>query len=309
MSCTSETQINCTSAPVSTSETVLLATLSIACRQLGSKQDHIIQSHNNIDPVTGKLFSMIEIYDGHGENDCIECLRTNNTTEIIVNCPFAPELALEMMLKQKKPYMLYQSGSTFSCIKIFDTWIDCRSTGDSEIWCFINGKCIYKSPNHIWSNLEEQSRISHLVEPIVSYKPELMSANLITMAKSSCVRWKACPIPLQLVPTQSLGHCNITGLCPAVKRINFNLEDDVRVIIGSDGLWDMIRPFEDNEILCMCTDADELCRFAEARWKQEWDFIEDMKFPDKIEQTVFDAFDDISVGIYNKPVNCNALIE
>ena len=155
----------------------------------------------------------------------------------------------------------------------------------------------------MWSNLEEQLRISHMVEPIVSYKPELISANLITMSKSLCVRWKASPILFQLVPTQSLGHRNITGLCPAVKRIDFNLEDDVRVIIGSDGLWDMIRPFEDNEILCNCTDADELCRFAEARWKQEWDYIEDMKFPDKIEKTAFDAFDDISVGIYSKPTN------
>ena len=161
-------------------------TSSIAHNQLDQKQDHILKSHNNIDPVTGESFTMIEVYDGHGEDVCIRCIRSLNTTEIITNCPFAPEQALEQAIKKKFPFMPYGSGATFSCVKIFDTHIDCRSTGDSEIWVFINNKCIYKSPNHIWSNLDEQARIKHITQTIPCSKPLLLSPTKISPTHISC---------------------------------------------------------------------------------------------------------------------------
>jgi len=284
--------------------TAMSATSSISYIQLGKKQDHILKSDNNIDPTTDTYYTMIEVYDGHGEDDCIDCIRTTNTSEIITGAPHAPELALQMMLKKKKPFMPYSSGATFSCVKIFDTYIDCRSTGDSEIWVFKNGQCIYKSPNHIWSNLDEQERIKHIVQPIYCEKPELVSATAITLKKTACVKWNSCPIAMHLVPTQSLGHRGITGLQPAVKRIEFDSDDDIRVIIGSDGFWDMIMSTDDNEFLCSCLTAEELCKFAEDRWKQEWDFIADAKHPENVEKNRFEDFDDIAVGYYKKPTVC-----
>ena len=301
--------------PVSSSITSSI-TSSISCRQLGSKQDHIIKSHMNIDSSTDSTtdsstdstatsyYTMIEVYDGHGENDCIDIIRSTNTVEIIVDRPYAPELALDMMLKQKAPLMPYGSGATFSCVKIFDSYVECRSVGDSEIWVFKNGVNVYKSPNHIWANLDEQARIGHRVKPIYSVKPELLSSTSITMTKSSCVQFNkqiGQLIPLQLVPTQSLGHRGITGLSPAIHRVDFTDADDLRVIIGSDGFWDMVMSETDNEFLCLCETADELCDFAEKRWKQEWDFIEDSKHPEIVEKTCFDAYDDVCVGLYRKP--------
>ena len=109
---------------------------NIHWNQLDKKQDHIFKSHNNIDPTTNKYYAMIEVYDGHGTDECINTIKNTNTVDIITKCPYAPELALEMMLKQKRPFMSYNSGATFSCVKIFDTFVECRSTGDSEIWVF-----------------------------------------------------------------------------------------------------------------------------------------------------------------------------
>lgn len=277
----------------------IFPTSSISYKQLGQKQDHIFKSHNNIDPILQTNFTMIEVYDGHGDNTCIDCIKKMNTTEIITSNPFAPELALEMMLKKKKPYMPYNSGSTFSCVKIFDNYVDCRSTGDSEIRVFINKECVYKSPNHNWSNLEEQERIQHITNIVPNLKPQLLSATSITMVDSAYVNWKLCPTQLNLMPTQSLGHRGITGLQPAVKRIDFSNEDDVIIIIGTDGLWDMIQDGdEDNELLCSFTTADEICKLAEERWKQEWDFIEDISNPENVVKNEFDDFDDIAVGLY-----------
>ena len=283
-------------------------TSSIGCRQLGSKQDHIIKSHMNIDSstdsTTTSYYTMIEVYDGHGTNDCIDIIRSTNTVDIIVDCPYAPELALGMMLKKKAPLMPYDSGATFSCVKIFDSYVECRSTGDSEIWVFKNGVNVYKSPNHIWANLDEQARIGHIVKPIKSLKPELLTPSSITMSDSTCVQFNkqiGQSVSLQLVPTQSLGHRGITGLCPAIHRVDFTDADELRVIIGSDGFWDMVMPEADNEFLCSCETADELCDFAEKRWKQEWDFIEDIAHPENVEKTCFDAYDDVSVGLYRKP--------
>ena len=275
---------------------------SISYNQLDRKQDHILNTHNNIDPVTGEIFSMIEVYDGHGEDMCIRYIRSLNTTEIITNCPFAPEMALEQAIKKKIPFMPYGSGATFSCVKIFDTHIDCRSTGDSEIRVFINNKCVYKSPNHIWANLDEQARIGHITQTIPCSKPLLLSPTKITMVDSVYVKWNNCPEHLQLVPTQSLGHRNITGMDPAVKRIDFGLDDAIRIIIGSDGFWDMIMPTEDDGILLTAITSEELSNLAEARWKQEWEFVEDVQFPEKIEKTSFDRYDDISVGLYTGAV-------
>ena len=120
------------------------------------------------------------------------------------------------------------------------------------------------------------------------------------MVDSNSVRWTMCPEFLQLVPTQSLGHRGITGLQPAVQQIDFGPNDEIKIIIGSDGFWDMIHSTDDNEMLISCNSSEELCKLAEHRWKQEWNFIENLEFPENIEKTYFDIFDDVSVGIYYK---------
>jgi serine/threonine protein phosphatase PrpC len=119
------------------------------------------------------------------------------------------------------------------------------------------------------------------------------------MVDANCVQWKHCREFLNLVPTQSLGHRGITGLEPSVHIIDIQSNDEITVIIGSDGLWDMICE-EDTQFLSTCSSAEELCKFAEDRWKQEWNYIIDMAFPDVMEKTSFDDFDDITVGIYKK---------
>jgi len=271
--------------------------ITIYSKQLGKRQDHILSSRK-MNPTNGKIYDMIEVYDGHGSDECIDCIRLSNTSDVINNSN-TPELDLESIIQQKHPFIPHGSGSTFSCVKIYEDHIECRSIGDSEIWVFINGNIVYKSENHNWSNEKEQLRIKHLTQVNQIFKPFVLSPISITMVETNCVQWKYCREFLNLVPTQSLGHRGITGLEPSVHIIDIQLNDEITVIIGSDGLWDMICE-ADIQFLSTCSSAEELCKFAEDRWKQEWNYINDIAFPDVMEKTSFDDFDDITVGIYKK---------
>jgi hypothetical protein len=294
-------------------------------RLIGSKQDYIKTTKGLVDPVSGELFDLIELYDGHGPDLCINALRYHiNTTEII-RTSLLPEVSIQLKLSIDYPLMPWDSGSTFVCAKIFANRIECRSVGDSEIWIYKNDERVYNSPVHNWHNLEEQSRIRDVgikAKPRSDYVPVLLSPTKIRMDPSFRVQWISFatrsatisgetivasattakpsnpPDRLVFVPTQSLGHRGITGLQAAIQTIWFEPSDAVKVIVGSDGLWDMIMADCDKEILCSGS-ATDLAELAEKRWRQEWDFVEDPDEPDRTIKNTFDSFDDISVGIIN----------
>lgn len=296
-------------------------TITSDIRLIGSKQDYIKTSLGLVDPITSELFDLIEVYDGHGPDLCIDALRYHiNTTEII-RTSLLPEVSLQLKLSEYYPLMPWDSGATFSCVKIFANRIECRSVGDSEIWVYKNGERVYNSPVHNWHNLEERERIRMSgirAKPRPDYVPVLLSPTKIQMEPSFRVQWisfatssatisgatsavTSCtkarpsnpPDRLVFVPTQSLGHRGITGLQAAIQTIWFEPSDVCKVIVGSDGFWDMIMSDCDKEILCSGS-ATELAELAEKRWRQEWDFVEDPDEPDKTVKNTFDSFDDIT---------------
>lgn len=280
-------------------------------RLIGSKQDHIKTTKGLIDPVSGELFDLIELYDGHGPDLCINALRYHINTSEIIRTSLLPEVSIQLKLSIDYPLMPWDSGSTFVCAKIFANRIECRSIGDSEIWIYKNGERVYNSPVHNWHNLEERVRIRDLgigVKPKPDFMPVLLSPTKIRMDPSFRVQWNSgatssapscsantSKTNLVFVPTQSLGHRGITGLQAAIQTIWFEPSDVVKVIVGSDGLWDMILADCDKEILCSGS-ATELAELAEKRWRQEWDFVEDNEYPDRTVKNLFESYDDISTA-------------
>lgn len=94
-----------------------------------------------------------------------------------------------------------------------------------------------------------------------------------------------------LVPTASLGHHGKTGL-PDISdmycEISYNPSDKIKIILASDGLWDMLN-MEFDLYYLLSKNAEELCTFAEMRWKQEWIYFDG--------KTKFPGYDDISVCV------------
>lgn len=296
-----EAAVNTVEAAVNTVEAVSspIIYVSVDLKFLDYGQDHIKSTRKLLDPFTNELFDLLEVYDGHGLNNCIDILRQINTTEII-RTNLEPELNIQQMIQCCEPKMPYDSGSTFSCAKIYSNRVECRSVGDSEIWVYKNGERVYNSPPHNWSNLEEQERIRSFAKPLHDFIPTLLSPTKIRMDRSHKIHWKKCSVQrLVFVPSQALGHRNITGLAAAVHTVLFEPSDTIVVIVASDGFWDMIIP-EDKDILCSATCAIELGNLAEMRWRQEWDFVENHDNPDETIKNTFDDFDDIAVGIYSK---------
>jgi hypothetical protein len=90
----------------------------------------------------------------------------------------------------------------------------------------------------------------------------------------------------------------MTDFKPDVNEFHFKADDHVRVISGSDGFWGMIVKSIDMEVL-KTYKLDDLVKFAEMRWKQEWEYVADVKKPDSFETTSFPVYDDITVAIWD----------
>jgi hypothetical protein len=72
-----------------------------------------------------------------------------------------------------------------------------------------------------------------------------------------------------LACTRSLGHNRITGIETQKVVIDCSIEDEIKVIISSDGVGDMLNLNYDMERL-KTFNAYEIVKFAEQRWKQPW---------------------------------------
>ena len=74
-----------------------------------------------------------------------------------------------------------------------------------------------------------------------------------------------------------MGHNGITGCFPDKTVIPINLNNTYKVIIGSDGLWDMVmmnNKNEMNELYYM--DVHDIMRQTTERWLQNWNMRDDL---------------------------------
>ena len=147
--------------------------------------------------------------------------------------------------------------------------------------------------------LQKENRVRHFRENAET-KPKVHAEGKLTMEKAYSINFLGMK---PLVPSQSLGHNELTGYDPEMKIIPFDLERDrVRVVAGSDGLWDLLNldiP-EDNEAV-LTMEAESLASFAEGKWKQEWKYCTDNSNMESFRVTSFpkNGYDDIGVAVYD----------
>ena len=190
-------------------------------------------------------------------------------------------------------YTLDESGSTFTFARINKTkrQIEVINVGDSMTAVFINDTLIYTTPDHCFQNPDEIDRTKLLIQKIKkSYAPMPVNDTDIHLFESNVGIWKNGE---RMVPSQSFGHNNITGLAPSNIIINYEPTDTVRVICGTDGFWDMNMikyPHITSE------SAIRLVNVAERKWKQQWMYYDGKRPP---VQTTFDDADDIGIAIWD----------
>ena len=296
------------------SATISLAkvTMATALKALGKNQD--LPCCGTFVDECGTNGNYVGVYDGHGINDCINAIRGFNQDEIMA-ATNPVDCVREKIREWRKNHggCMASSGSTFVYAKIVTEnsdgsglgYISIGNVGDSELAVYINGERVFMTTPQIattpgeMERLQKENRVRHFRENAET-KPKVHAEGKLTMEKAYSINFLGMK---PLVPSQSLGHNELTGYDPEMKIIPFDLERDrVRVVAGSDGLWDLLNldiP-EDNEAV-LTMEAESLASFAEGKWKQEWKYCTDNSNMESFRVTSFpkNGYDDIGVAVYD----------
>jgi len=189
------------------------------------------------------------------------------------NCGISYKQYLKNQINDKN---IRRSGSTLSFAKIKRnmeinrTQIHLEWLGDSPIMVFINGELVFNAIMHHSTNQSECDRLRALgvLKSIKEgyYGLEIVDENTIEKKIGKYVYFTNNE---GLACTRSLGHNRITGIETQKVVIDCSIEDEIKVIISSDGVGDMLNLNYDMERL-KTFNAYEIVKFAEQRWKQPW---------------------------------------
>jgi len=258
-------------------------------RQLGDVQDHVVKGSFTIN---NDEYDYISAMDGHGnsytKDVCITLLR-NMDFDIVAQSPNP----VEYIQSQLVNYNLFNTGSTFTFARINKTQrrIEVINIGDSMTAVFKNNKLIYTTPKHCFQNSNEIERTKSLVTYIRQQKaPFPINDTDVHLIELNVGVWNTGEI---LVPTQSFGHNNMTGIDPSCEIIYYEPEDKVRIICGTDGFWDM--KMIDYPYIAL-ESAIRLVNVAERKWKQQWMYYDGINTP---VQTTFEEADDIGIAVWD----------
>lgn len=265
-------------------------------QQMDKFQDQTY-SGEGIDIKSGEAFKYAMVTDGHGKNDCINCLRkiTKNDMSLILSQEDPVQVLAEYIHSKIN---IYNSGGATMCFaKIFDDHIDCINCGDSKIVVFKDGALVHLSKEHNWENDEERTRLLAMNPNITFEKSRGIKVFSETKLLGSYSEYVVWPDGQRLACTQALGNNMKTGYAPDCVSIPIEPGSTYKVLIGSDGVWDMVMKDIPEDILRFASmTADEVLTFIKDRWLQEWDMAP-LDSPEKTKKGKYQTWDcdDISL--------------
>ena len=265
--------------------------------QLSKKQDYII-TDQAIDKETGELFNWSVVFDGHGSDNCISFIRNipmQIMTDFIVSDRPIENLAKYINDNVK---LRISSGSTMCLIKIYQNRIVCINCGDSQAAVYKNGNIEFISKEHSFKNEKEKARLANNVTYIPSSDIAIRDENTLISVYSEYIEWNEHPI--KLACSQALGHNGITGCAPDTVVIPITPGDRFKVIIGSDGFWDMVIKDDYNDMVQLWgMDADAIMKQTTDRWLQSWNMIDVLNDSSIVHRAKYQPYqcDDIAVVV------------
>jgi len=252
--------------------------------------------------------------DGHGNEGCefFNIIKNMEWSKIAEEADSSS--AVLAHLSTYKGKYIGNAGATYYEAKMFHNRVETCTIGDSQVAVFIDKKLAYIStPHNLKNPLEVQRLKSRFVSGDVYAIPssqvaEVFGANKVRFRSSEYIYFEN---STKTAMTQTLGHDGITGYAPEKHTIFFKPDQEVCVVGGSDGFWDMVNmvgPDMEEDLLCIASKtATELADMAEGRWKQEWNLHwKDATGKERVHVTGFEnkertpqnpstGFDDVSV--------------
>lgn len=270
--------------------------MSHAVEQMTVKgQDYVCQG-TGINTITGENFQWTMLNDGHGSDTCIKFIRSirQEKKDELISSPEPIEALAAYIDKNAFILPRESSGATCVIVKCYPTRVECISAGDSQFLVFKNGELIYTSKEHNCKNEAECQRLTKKGYGFIPSKNiKLLSENTLTMAESGYVSFLD---GAHLACTQALGHNSKTGYLPETYEFPLLEDDTYRVVLGSDGVFDMTMLESETDIQDLLTKtSQELCKKTVSRWLQEWEAHLPDKAPQKFTYTRHEC-DDVSVA-------------
>jgi serine/threonine protein phosphatase PrpC len=273
--------------------------------QLSKGQDYII-TDQTIDLETGEVFNWAAVFDGHGSNLCIDFIK--KIPSYIMNDFIVSNKPIQSLAKYIDENLknCEGSGSTMCLVKFYRDRIECFNCGDSQVVVFGNGNVKFISKEHNFSNKNERNRLTHInnnnnVTFIPSMNIKMMDNETLVSVYSEYIEWDD-DCSTRLACSQSLGHNGVTGYAPDKTIIPISPTDNYKVIIGSDGLWDMVMMNDKREMTELYyMDADDIMKQTTDRWLQQWKMQDLLNYDTTIHHCSYkpSQCDDISVVVAN----------
>jgi len=250
-------------------------------------------------------------FDGHGCNTFNDMLNLINLRDVAEASD-----SLSEVLKQTSEMNVQtdNSGATYYEAKLYGNRVETCSVGDSQVAVFIDKKLVYMNTPHNMKNPAEVERLKSRVESGKLYVrldkpvPAIFSKDTLKFRDTEYIYFENGD---KIALSQSLGHNNITGVVPERRTIFFEPGQEVAVVGGSDGLWDMINlsgPDMEDDLLAIATmNSFEIADIAEKRWKQDWNvhwtnskgelqvFVDSFTNKKRSPQNPYSGYDDVSV--------------
>ena len=253
-----------------------------AVRQMSRGQDHTYEG-TFVDDATGENGRWAMVTDGHGNDKCISYLRSISQSELdkVVGLPNPAETLFTMVNQFAQVESHECSGATLNLVKVYSDRLVCINMGDSQAAVYKNGELVFLTEYHDSSNPAECERLmkeNHSVYFLPSKSCVVTTDGKMYQVDSKYIKHADNVI---LALTQALGHCGVTGCAPTTTTIPYGPEDIVRVVMGSDGFWDMVAEnAPDEQLLFADMTSEELLKFAIDRWLQPWNMYYNRDLPE-----------------------------
>jgi serine/threonine protein phosphatase PrpC len=258
-----------------TEESTHVVSLSEFMQGMDKFQDHTYIGDSK-DEETGEAFKYAMVTDGHGADICTNILLSTSLDKIaeMVGKNDPVGTVAEYINSRIPKFCQLGTGATMCLVKVYKDRIVCINSGDSQAYVYCDGDLVFKTKEHTAFNEEEVARLKAMnpdIDFTSSNSFNVVSENRLVQCSSKYVHW---PDGQRLAPTQALGHGGRTGYAPDKTTIPIEAGRSYQVIVGSDGIWDMMvkDSVEDAERL-WGLDAAEVVRFARDRWLQEWEMV------------------------------------
>lgn len=251
--------------------------------QLSKGQDYIYI--DDVIDITGEECKLGVVFDGHGEDLVINFIRSipkEQMNKLLVGPK--PIESVANYINDSLPINSYSSsGSTMCMVKIYSTRIECINCGDSQVAVYKNGSLEFISKEHNFENQKERERLKTVATFIPSANIKITNHDTLISVYSEYIEWDLPNSYTKLACSQSLGHYNATGYDPDYTVIPITQNDKFKVVMGSDGLWDMMIKEDEQDMNALYNmNAQAIAEHATTRWLQMWNMHDVLNNKDSV---------------------------